>query len=207
MDFNTEAINWDNEKRVRRANIIANEILKELQIKDDNTALEFGCGTGLVSFNLYDKFKHITLVDTSKGMIDTLKSKIQDSEITNMTALQILQNIELAVEDKYDVIYTSMALHHVNDVSATLNSLYKLLKNEGYICIIDLIEDDGSFHKSEKDFHGHNGFNQNELKNLLTEVGFRDVKSNVFYEDYKIIDDTKINYSLFIMVGKKQSKK
>lgn len=207
MDFNTEAINWDNEKRVRRAEIIANEILKELQIKEDNTALEFGCGTGLVSFNLYDKFKHITLIDTSKGMIDTLKSKIQNSEIKNMTALQILQSIELTVEEKYDIIYTSMALHHINDVRATLNSLYKLLKNDGYICIIDLIEDDGSFHKLEKDFDGHNGFNQNELKNLLTEVGFRDVKSNVFYEDYKIIDDTKINYSLFIMLGKKQCKK
>ncbi len=80
-----------------------------------------------ISFNLYDKFKHITLIDISKGMIDTLKNKIQDSGVKNMTAIQILQNIELAVKDEYDVIYTSMALHHVIDVRAILNSLYKLL--------------------------------------------------------------------------------
>lgn len=203
MNFNTEAINWDNEKRVKRAKLIADEIIKVLQMKDHYKALEFGCGTGLVSFNLYDKFKHITLIDTSKGMIDTLKNKIQKAKIQNMTALQIDPNTELSFEDKYDVIYTSMVLHHIKDVANTLKSLYGILKNDGHLFIVDLVEDDGSFHKLEKDFDGHNGFNPNELTGLLEKVGFQNIKANIFFEDYKIIGDTKINYSLFFIVGEK----
>lgn len=47
MNFNIEAINWDNERRTKRAKIIANEIIKSIQIKEQYRALEFGCGTGL----------------------------------------------------------------------------------------------------------------------------------------------------------------
>ncbi len=72
MSFDKYAITWDTEKRVNRAKIIAEEISKTIQIKKRYNALEFGCGTGLVSFNLYDKFESITLVDISKGMIDML---------------------------------------------------------------------------------------------------------------------------------------
>ena len=61
MDFNIEATNWENERREKRAKIIANKIIKSIKIKEKCHALEFGCGTGLVSFNLFDKFEHITL--------------------------------------------------------------------------------------------------------------------------------------------------
>jgi hypothetical protein len=75
--------------------------------------------------------------------------------------------------------------------------------DNGYLCIVDLVEDDGSFHKLEKDFKGHNGFNQNELKKLLEQLGYNNVVTNVFYNDVKVIEDSEINYSLFCMIGKK----
>ena len=48
--------------------------------------MEFGCGTGLISFNLTDSFKNITLVDSSKNMIDILNDKIEKYNIQNMKA-------------------------------------------------------------------------------------------------------------------------
>lgn len=205
MDFNKAAVDWDNERREKRAKIIANEIIKSIQIKEHSHALEFGCGTGLVSFNLIDKFDDITLIDTSPGMIETLNCKLQKLNVKNMIALHTNINTNSSLQGKkYDVIYTSMALHHVIDIRTALVNLYKLLNNNGYLCIIDLIEDDGSFHKLEKDFHGHNGFNQKQLKCLLDELGYRNVVTHVFYNGIKIIEDAEIKYSLFIMVGKKQ---
>ena len=106
-------------------------------------------------------------------------------------------------EKSYDVIYTSMALHHIVDTETTIKNLHKLLKKDGYLCIIDLDEEDGSFHKEEKDFNGHNGFNQNDLKNALLETGFKKVETNTFYEDEKVVEEMKVKYSLFLMVGRK----
>jgi hypothetical protein len=65
-----------------------------------------------------------------------------------------------------------MALHHIIDTRNTLKNLYEMLVSDGYLCIVELVEDDGSFHKLEKDFNGHNGFNQDKLKSLLEELGF-----------------------------------
>lgn len=204
MDFNIEAVNWDNERRAKRAKIIADEIIKSIPINNQLRALEFGCGTGLVSFNLRDKFEHITLVDTSEGMIETLKRKIQDTKVKNMTAIRSDINTDSKLQhEKFHVIYTSMALHHIIDVKTTLRNLYDLIIDDGYLCIVELVEDDGSFHKSEKDFDGHNGFNQTEFGNMLEDVGFKDAAAKVFYSDVKAIGALKVNYSLFLMVGKK----
>lgn len=204
MNFNIEATNWDNDRRVKRAKIISDEIINSIQIEEQYRALEFGCGTGLISFNLIDKFKHITLIDTSKGMIETLNIKIQDLQVKNMTAIQLDINCDSEMQgEKFDVIYTTMALHHIIDIRTILINLYELLNDNGYLCIAELVEDDGSFHKLEKDFSGHNGFNQNKLKKLLDELGFKSVVTNIFYNDVKVVEGLKINYSLFLMIGKK----
>lgn len=203
MDFNIQFLSWDDEKRTKRARLIAKEIAHTVDLKKSHNAMEFGCGTGLISFNLYDQLKNITCIDTSQGMIHTLHSKIQQSNITTMTAYQLDINDGHLLMPTYDLIYTSMALHHVMDIEKTLKNLYSLLNKNGSICIVDLDEEDGSFHKAEKDFHGYNGFNQNELKNSIKNIGFEEVDSHTFYRDQKVIEDVSINYSLFIMTGKK----
>lgn len=203
MNFDIKALNWDTEKRVYRARIIAREINNAIQIKRTYSALEFGCGTGLISFNLHDKFQSIMLVDTSQGMINMLNSKIQEHNIENMSACNVDISKESFLKEKYDVIYTSMAMHHIIDTKTTLENLYKLLNKDGYLCIVDLDEEDGSFHSDERDFTGHNGFNQGELSNLLKKIGFDDVKSNIIYSDEKEIGSRKVDYSLFLMRGRR----
>ncbi|WP_010249325.1 class I SAM-dependent DNA methyltransferase [Acetivibrio cellulolyticus] len=204
MDFNQAANNWDTEQRKKRAEIVANEILQSVPVNREYSVLEFGCGTGLVSFNLYQKFRNVTLIDNSEGMIEVLNRKISEENIKNMSAFQI--GIHEAFEGclgEYDLIYSSMALHHIKDIESAIEILFKLLKKNGYLSIVDLVEEDGSFHKLETDFDGHNGFNQNVLIRVLEKVGFKNVNSHVFYKDYKIIEDSRVDYSLFIITGKK----
>jgi len=203
MNFNVQSISWDNEKRINRAKVIAAEIVSATELEKSYSALEFGCGTGLVSFNLYDKLKDIVCIDTSKGMIDTLNTKIKQHKVKNMAAYQQNINDDYLLTPKYDLIYTSMALHHIVDIDTTLANLYKLLKQNGCLCIVDLDEDDGSFHKAETDFNGHNGFNQTELKQILVKLGYKGLRSNTFYKDVKNIEGVILNYSLFIMIGRK----
>lgn len=203
MSFDERSINWDTEMRVRRARVISKEILKALKTDKSLSAMEFGCGTGLISFNLHDKFKSVILVDTSKGMIGVLNSKIQEYKIENMKAYRGDINREAIFTNTFDVIYTSMVLHHILDTEGTLRNLYGLLNKGGYLCIVDLDEEDGSFHREEKDFMGHNGFNQKTLAKLLEKVGFKEVETNIIYRDDKLVGSEKISYSLFLMKGRK----
>ena len=39
-------------------------------------ALDYGCGTGLLSFPLKDELGHITLNDNSAGMLEVVQEKI-----------------------------------------------------------------------------------------------------------------------------------
>jgi ubiquinone/menaquinone biosynthesis C-methylase UbiE len=203
MNFDEKAITWDNDNRINRAKIISEEISKSIEIKKSYKALEFGCGTGLVSFDLLGKFENISLVDTSKGMIEILNSKIQQNEIKNMTAFQLDINNQKILMGKYDVIYTSMALHHIKDIEEVLKNLYELLNPNGYICIIDLDEEDGRFHSDDKTFDGHNGFNQNKLKLLMGKIGFKNIEAHNFYNGIKVIGHENIEYTLFLMKGNK----
>ena len=203
MSFDNYAKTWDTDERIDRAKIVAKEISKSIDINKNYSAMEFGCGTGLVSFNIYDKFERITLVDSSKGMIDILESKIDKYKVNNMFPYHLDILSGNSIEMKFDVIYNSMVLHHVPDTKNIIKTFYELLNNDGYLCIVDLDEEDGSFHKKYPEYDGHNGFNQEALKNILINSGFKDIESNTFFYGEKIIEGQKVNYSLFLMKARK----
>ncbi len=86
--FDREALTWDdNPVRVGVAQNIARAMSSAIPLNAAMTAIDFGCGTGLISLALQPYFKHITGIDTSLGMIDVLKSKISAANITNINRL------------------------------------------------------------------------------------------------------------------------
>lgn len=202
MYFDEVAEKWDTKRRIERANILANSISDKINKKKDLIALEVGCGTGLITLNLINKFSEIYCVDTSKEMVSVFKSKIEKLNITNIYP----RGIELINDNnfygKFDVIYSSMVFHHIIDIKNELRKLYKLFNKEGYLIIIDLDEEDGSFHKDEKDFCGHNGFKRQYLKDILEECNFKEITFETVYEGEKELDDCSKEYSLFLCLAK-----
>lgn len=201
MGFDEYAKEWDTEKRTSRARIIATELESFIPISKTLSAMEFGCGTGLISFNLYDKLKEITLIDSSEEMLHIVKSKVETYKINNISIKNLDITTNNIFNEKYDIVYSSMVLHHINDTKDIISKLYELLNNEGYLCIIDLNKEDGRFHKNEAGFHGHNGFKQDDLISIFENAGFKGVKAYTFYLDTKDIGDEVIDYSLFIIKG------
>ena len=203
MEFDVLAESWDTQRRIDRAKIIAKQIENSITIEKTDIALEFGCGTGLISLNLKDKFKEIDLVDNSIEMLDKLRIKIAQFQLANFNPifLDITANQEL--DKTYDVIYTSMALHHVQDIDSIIKYFYNKLMPGGRLCIVDLSMVSEIFHQQEKDFNGHHGFEQNALKDILSKNEFLNITSNTFYESEKMIDNHCIPYSLFILSANK----
>src|ERR1035437_956443 len=86
-DFDVVSLNWDEEpRRVKLAGEISDSILKNLPLSQEWDALDFGCGTGLVTLQLAPALRSITGVDSSSGMIDRLDQKIHLSGCSNVRA-------------------------------------------------------------------------------------------------------------------------
>ena len=203
LSFDKKAKDWDDNRRIQRSKVIAEKIIDYVNLQETFNGLEFGCGTGLISLNLYDKLGKITCIDTSSGMIKQLEDKVAEHNLDKITVTQLNINDDHDLKSEYDIIYSSMSLHHVTSLEETLQNFYDLLQDGGQLCIVDLDKEDGSFHSQESNFLGYNGFEQKELSQLLEQVGFNNVISETFYNDERSIGNRNIEYSLFIMKAQK----
>lgn len=204
MNFDEKAKDWDKDPaRVERAEIFASEILKFLKNKKSLNALEFGSGTGLVSFSLKDRFQSIKLADNSEGMIDVLKEKIRNENITSMKPLLLDIFKEKDHLSGYDTLYTLLTLHHIKDIGNTFNWFNKVLNPGGYLFIGDLLTEDGTFHYRDPEFDGHKGFDPEELKKQLVFNGFRVVSDSIFYVIERGVNEKTGKYPLFLIIAQK----
>lgn len=193
MDFDQAAAAFDTPLRIKRANALAKAILENWG-KRPKTVLDFGCGTGLLSYALCTYAELIYGTDTSEGMRKVFAQKKALNHIDNV---QFLTSQELSGQT-FDVIFSSMVLHHIPDVQAQIAALKKQLSPGGVFIWIDLYEEDGSFHKNDPDFSGHNGFSEDDVKNTLQLCGFQNISIQTVFSGNKPIDGKFIPYSLFL---------
>ena len=170
--FDSRARDWDKEKwHTNRAIAIASELGKMIPLNPAMKALEYGAGTGILSFLLKDQFAEITLMDSSGEMIEVCKEKAAFYGTPHIKPLWIdLEHTDY--EQKFDVIYNQMVLHHITDVDTLLRKFYSLLHPGGYLAIADLFAEDGSFHSPEVKVH--HGFDPVILGRTLETMGFKD---------------------------------
>ena len=195
---------WDTPYRRERAKKIADEIAESVPGLRRGNLLEFGCGTGLISFYLWNETAHFTLLDLSEGMIEVVNQKIKTHNFANMTAI-VGDIFSAQIQERhYHVIYSSMALHHVLDIAQAAGRFSDIIVENGFLCIVDLTEDDGAFHRNESGFNGHNGFDAEQLAILFARFGFAKISSRVFFHDKKQMPHGTVAYSLFCLLMQKK---
>lgn len=203
-NFDERAKEWDNDPvKTERARALANKIREIIHPAPPQRGFEFGCGTGMLSFELKDSFGEITLADTSAGMIDVLIEKIGVHHITNFEPMLIdLLESEREITG-YDAVFTLMTLHHVSDTEKVLTRFNHLLRIGGHLCIADLVTEDGSFHSHDTEFDGYNGFDPEKLAGQMEMAGFRIIYNSVYFELEKEYRGEMRKYPLFLIVGEK----
>lgn len=203
-EFDSKASEWDKNPLHRdRSEAIANEIKKLVPLKKDMTALEFGAGTGITSFLLKDFLKEITLMDNSQEMIKVINKKIKTAKVKNLKTLKFNLETDEYKEGKFDLIFTQMVLHHVNDIEKIIKMFRLLLNPNGHLVIADLYEEDGSFHG--EGFTGHKGFNMDSLSVILLKNRFTKISHKTcFVIDRKISETESKQFEVFIMTAKRK---
>ncbi len=196
MSFNKLAKKWDTEPKIKLAKIIANNIKQDIDIRN-KSVMEFGAGTGLITFNLVDDVKEALLVDVSDGMLEVCKEKIHKNNYENINIMNInLTN--LVLEEKFDVIYTSMALHHTSDVNKTIENLKAMLKENGVLYIIELCYNE-SFH-ANPNYNSLHGFEPEELEKICINNNMKIQDLDIFYSGISQRIDKSIDFSLFKLI-------
>ena len=202
-DFDVMAKEFDTVERKERSKIIADEM--RLHIKDGSTktAIEYGCGTGLVGFQLINEFKKILFMDSSHGMIEQVKQKLSLLANPNHDAVcfDLLSNTSHTVN--VDYIFMSLVLHHIENTERALSRFYDALNIGGHLLVVDIDSDGGNFHAHRPDYDGHNGFEQSALADTARRVGFSKVESYTFYKSSRCIDGIDLPYSLFLLNAEK----
>jgi tRNA (cmo5U34)-methyltransferase len=102
-------------------------------VSDEFKVLDLGTGTGNVSKAIKEKFEHanIDCIDIAEKMIEMAKIKLGDyADIHYYTG----DFYEFEFEEKYDVVVSSLALHHIktdDEKKKFYHKIYNILKEGG----------------------------------------------------------------------------
>jgi 2-polyprenyl-3-methyl-5-hydroxy-6-metoxy-1,4-benzoquinol methylase len=196
MNFDEAAPTWDTPLRRERAAVLASQIRNAWEGRPESV-LDFGCGSGLIAFELRAHAGMVYGYDASREMGRVFQEKREALQVDNVRFLTEGEMRSLC----YDVIVSSMVLHHIGDVEAEIAALKRLLKPGGRLVWIDLDAEDGSFHAEEPGFQGHNGFDRDEVKRILTDVGFPEVGLRTVFQGEKQVNGRAVPYTLFMAVA------
>lgn len=178
--FDERAKDWDKKNvSLEKSEACIKHLKNNIDFKNIKNILDYGCGTGLIAFDLVEKNNQVLGLDSSNGMVEEFNKKAKDRNLTNIKAKKHdILNDDLG-ENCFDLIVISMSLHHIENLDIFFEKSFKALRNGGYLCINDLEKEDGTFHKKHNN-EGvfHFGFTQEELEAISKKVGF----SNFIFE-------------------------
>jgi tRNA (cmo5U34)-methyltransferase len=198
--FDAKAREWDkNPEHIERSEAIAKVLLENVPLKPGMKALEYGAGTGILSFLLTDVFSEITLMDSSREMVNVMHEKIAASGVRHFKPLLYDLEVSDFYDHAFDCIYTQMVMHHVIDTEKMIGRFYNLLSPDGWLAIADLYKEDGSFHKDG--FAGHQGFEPGELQKIIENAGFKKVIFRNCCTVKKMIKDQLKEFPVFLLLA------
>lgn len=119
-------------EEVNANNLIENPIIKKMMPDlKGKSILDLGCGDGNMDKYFVQKgAKNVYAIDISKNMIDTAKTQNFDEKI--VYEVRKMEEIS-AIKQKFDIIYSSLAFHYVEDFDKMIDDITNLLNKNGIL--------------------------------------------------------------------------
>ncbi|WP_370981137.1 class I SAM-dependent methyltransferase [Agaribacterium sp. ZY112] len=100
-------------------------------LKDSDTVLDYGCGTGTAACQFSNQVKELHAIDISSKMIEIARGKAKASKVENIRFEQSDIFDRNLSNDSYDVILAFNMLHTVPNPQDAMLRINELLKPEG----------------------------------------------------------------------------
>lgn len=193
--FDTAARDWDQRPLSQQLAAVPPRLLAQVPFASTDHVLDFGAGTGLLATTIAPHVARVTALDSSAAMLEVLDGK----GFANIATLQ--QDIFAGLPGRYHAVVSCMALHHVADTAALMQAFADALHPGGRVALVDLYEEDGSFHgDNEAKGVQHFGFAPETLRALAEAAGLAEIG---FSEILRMRHRNGREYPLFLMTCQK----
>ncbi|MCB9763842.1 MAG: class I SAM-dependent methyltransferase [Alphaproteobacteria bacterium] len=189
QDFDAQPMMLD------RAAAIGGAVVDSVPLSPATRVLDFGAGTGLICEALAPHVGHIVAVDTSPSMLEKLAEK---PAIAGKVSPLLRDITAEPLDERFDLIVSAMAMHHVQDTGGLLRTLAGHLVPGGRVALVDLDAEDGSFHPADMPGVFHAGFDREALGDLMRDAGFEDLSFSTVYRMQK----NERDYPVFLVTGR-----
>jgi ubiquinone/menaquinone biosynthesis C-methylase UbiE len=204
--FEKAAVVWDKDPgRVQMAKTIADAMINALNPQGTELVMDYGTGTGNIALGIASHVRRIIAVDSAKGMLEVLKEKLVTDGITTIEPREWSIGQDTADLPVFDLIVSSMTLHHVRDTAAAARTFHQLLQPGGRIAIADLDSDNGEFHEAPG-IAEHNGIDRKNLQQVFEESGFDSIRFSKAATIHKMSSRTgkPRDFTIFLMTAKRR---
>ncbi|MBP7736787.1 MAG: class I SAM-dependent methyltransferase [Spirochaetes bacterium] len=201
-DFDRDAGTWDEKpQRVKLAKDIFRSIDAAVGIRRGMDAMDFGCGTGLLSLLVLERTGGVACADSSAGMLDVLASKVRAAGLSGVTTIHLTSDDGDGLTGSYDLVTSAMTFHHVRDVPSLVKRLAGLLNRGGILCVADLDPDNGGFHDDNTGVF-HCGFARDEMMGHFKDAGLINVaSSDAAVVEKKNESGEAVSFTVFLVTG------
>lgn len=196
-DFDQAAATWDQDpQRQERTRVIARQIIAAVPLQPDWQAMEYGCGTASLALLLAQHVREVVAADASQGMIDQVVRKVQACPSARVKPVRLDLERDPVLNTRFNLIVCAMSLHHIADTRQLLAKWSAMLADDGWLAVVDLCQEDGSFHAPVT--VPHNGFAPDALQEMMAQVmGLIDSNYQVIHQ----IDKNGRTFDVFLLVA------
>jgi len=139
MCSNEQAASYANANFSESNNLFINNTFQHVKIDNYTKLLDVGCGDGEIPIRISKETDcEITAIDGSQAMLNEFKKKIDKNNVRNIFLHKKLIDQNLFIDKSFDVIICNSVLHHVSDLSLFWNTIFRLTRKNGIICLMDL---------------------------------------------------------------------
>lgn len=149
-----------------------------LKILNYEVVADLGAGEGTLSQLMAQRAKKVIAVDSAPQMVTFGQKMARENNLPNLEYR--LGDIEAPPIDdsSVDLALLSQALHHATDPAVALSEAHRILKPEGRLVVLDLLQH--SFEKARELYYDTwLGFAEVELGEMIIAAGFREVETAI----------------------------
>ena len=119
--------------------LLLENLFKFCTITDETQILDVGCGDGEIPIEIYKKTKSkITVLDGSSAMLDEFSKKMSANDIDDIKIIQRRYEDTRFLEKSFDILISNSVLHHVKSPKQFWEKSFNLVRQQGYIMLMDL---------------------------------------------------------------------
>jgi ubiquinone/menaquinone biosynthesis C-methylase UbiE len=152
----------------RRKEFSPEQLLSMIPLKETDSLLDFGAGTGYFSIPAAKRVKgSVYALDIDAAMLEIINEKAMEAQLTNIVPVHgSMEALPLPEPDgSIDIIIASLVLHEIQPLAPLLQQMKHVLKKEGCFICLEL-EPKGHSEKAPR-------ITMEGMEREMTEAGFK----------------------------------